>query len=415
MSDDRQRKLAADCFKRGNEAMMRQKWDETCLIFRQCVNLVPDNLLYRQSLRGATQWKYGKSQLSTILTDAEYSRINSDFQKCRIEGNWLGAANACEDGLALNPWHATLNANLGEALAQLGYLQSAQFAYENAVLINRNDERSLNELSRLYELAGNYDRAIECLRRLGRLDDESMRRLDRLKRKAAGEFVEDSAEEFITEQTPEELRIAIQRYPLNYENYLTLGCMLRRFGALAEAYRILYLAHLYSGHQPWILELFEDLAQKLSAEELNQVRLRLESDPNCQSFLRKLTGKTPPRPIDPPTKQYAFRTHPEVAEHFLLALQYISEKRHREAIPLLFIARGSPELRLKSLLALGKCFVVTRQIDLAIRQFELALAEPDVNAPVNHTEEIQWYLDRLRRSSRREPPDFDPGCPVPAP
>ena len=52
MDEDKTRKQAADCWKRGSEAMFKQDWDRAIDLFRQACELWPDNVIYRQSLQG---------------------------------------------------------------------------------------------------------------------------------------------------------------------------------------------------------------------------------------------------------------------------------------------------------------------------------------------------------------------------
>ena len=56
------KKMAADCFRRGTEAMQKENWDYAIQMFLQCVRMVPDNLLLRQTLRGCEKKKYGNNK-----------------------------------------------------------------------------------------------------------------------------------------------------------------------------------------------------------------------------------------------------------------------------------------------------------------------------------------------------------------
>ena len=43
-------KLAADCFRRGTEAMQKENWDYSIQMFIQAAKLAPEKLLFRQTL-----------------------------------------------------------------------------------------------------------------------------------------------------------------------------------------------------------------------------------------------------------------------------------------------------------------------------------------------------------------------------
>src|SRR4051794_2742517 len=49
---------ANDCYRKGVEAMNKKNWDLAVEMFGMCVKLVPDNMGYRQHLRGSEQKKY---------------------------------------------------------------------------------------------------------------------------------------------------------------------------------------------------------------------------------------------------------------------------------------------------------------------------------------------------------------------
>ena len=52
MSSDK-KKIAADCWKRGTDAMAKEDWDYAMRMYGTSVSMEPENLLYRQTLRGA--------------------------------------------------------------------------------------------------------------------------------------------------------------------------------------------------------------------------------------------------------------------------------------------------------------------------------------------------------------------------
>ena len=62
MSDDQKRKTAADCWRRGNEAIAKENWDYAIQMYKTSVNLCPENLTYRQQLRFAENKKYNTAE-----------------------------------------------------------------------------------------------------------------------------------------------------------------------------------------------------------------------------------------------------------------------------------------------------------------------------------------------------------------
>src|SRR5438477_12694959 len=134
MSDDQRNKIAADCWRRGNEAIPKENWDYAIQMYRTSVNMKPDNLAYRQSLRFTEYKKYDDNKTGARMAGMKLMTVKGMLKKCRMSKNWAGLAAACEDGLAVNPWEPQINADLGDALTELGYQEVAKFAYQQVFI-----------------------------------------------------------------------------------------------------------------------------------------------------------------------------------------------------------------------------------------------------------------------------------------
>lgn len=75
--EQRRRKLATDCYKRGSEAMAKQNWDYSCEMFGTAVKVVPDNVVYRQSLRGVQRKKYKDNKTGASMAFLKINSIRS--------------------------------------------------------------------------------------------------------------------------------------------------------------------------------------------------------------------------------------------------------------------------------------------------------------------------------------------------
>jgi hypothetical protein len=143
------KKLAADCFRRGTEAMQKQNWDYAIQMFSQCVRLVPDNLLFRQTLRGAERKKYGDNKTGAKMTGMKLMGPRGRIKKGQMKKEWNLVDLACEEGLAINPWDAQLNGDLGAACVHLEFKEIAVYAYECAVENDSNNKSLLQHLAEL--------------------------------------------------------------------------------------------------------------------------------------------------------------------------------------------------------------------------------------------------------------------------
>ena len=59
--EQKNRQNAQRCFKAATEAMSKENWDYAIAMFGQCATFVPDNVMYRQNLRGCEFRKYNNN------------------------------------------------------------------------------------------------------------------------------------------------------------------------------------------------------------------------------------------------------------------------------------------------------------------------------------------------------------------
>ena len=77
------KKIAAASWKRASEAMAKEDWDFAIMMLTQCVTLVPDNLLYRQNIRGCEERKYGNNKTGAKMAGAKLMGIRSKITLAR--------------------------------------------------------------------------------------------------------------------------------------------------------------------------------------------------------------------------------------------------------------------------------------------------------------------------------------------
>jgi len=173
MSDDQKNKIAADCWRRGNEAIPKENWDYAIQMYSTSVKLKPDNLAYRQSLRGTEYKKYDDNKTGARMAGVKLMAVKGRLKKCRMSKDWAGQAEACEEGLAVNPWDVQLGTDLGDALKELGYQEVAKFAYEEVMKIEPGNVGVNRSLALLLEQRSEYNEAIACWKRILKVDPQS--------------------------------------------------------------------------------------------------------------------------------------------------------------------------------------------------------------------------------------------------
>ena len=164
------KKMAADCFRRGTEAMQKENWDYAIQMFLQCVRMVPDNLLFRQTLRGCEKKKYGNNKSGAKMSGMKLMGPRGRIKKGQLKKEWNLVDQASEEGLAINPWDPQLNADLGEACIKQEFKEIAVYAYECAVEGDSNNKELLQQLAELYEARGDFQVAVTVWERICRVD-----------------------------------------------------------------------------------------------------------------------------------------------------------------------------------------------------------------------------------------------------
>ena len=96
--EQRKRKFASDCFKKATEAMARQNWDYAVEMFSIAIKMVPDNLMYRQSLRGLERRKYNDNKTGKSMAFLSVRSIRAKVKKSKNAKNWSEMDEAAEEG-----------------------------------------------------------------------------------------------------------------------------------------------------------------------------------------------------------------------------------------------------------------------------------------------------------------------------
>ncbi|MDB5335881.1 MAG: Tetratricopeptide domain protein [Planctomycetaceae bacterium] len=418
MGDDRKSQIAKDCFKRGTEAMMKQNWEYSCQMFRTAVDLVPDNQLYRASLRGVTEKRYNNNQSGAAMAGMKLMTTKATIKKCRMQSDWKSIAKMCEDGLAINPWDAQLNADLGEALTHIGYTDPAVYSYERAVKGEPNNKDYLRALGKLYEARRNFDPAIEVytkLYRLDPLDGEARSKIMSLTAEKAvdkGGYdgddvskVQKHMSEKMNKDTADgpgmsvqaDLERACRKDPGSKDNWLKLADFLRREGNLEKTVEALEKALEVSGGEVKIREQLEDAQLEIMRKAVGFAKEEYATDSE-NKFTERKYKEAKRELMLREIEIFASRIehYPQnMALKFDLALLYMQDKRHQLAIPLLQKSRGDARRKVESLINLGKCFIADKQYPLSRRQFEAAVPECKSDDNLDIFLDLHYMLGRV--------------------
>lgn len=417
-NDDRKKKIAAECYKKGTEAMSKESWDFAVTMFGQAVALVPDNVVYRQTLRGAEFRKYNNNKKGAGATSfLSLSSARSKVKKAKSQKNWDEVDKAAEEGMAINPWDAQLNADAGEAARQRGFSEVAAFCFQKASECSPENKDYLQAWAEVLENRNDFDNAIKIVERLFRLDPQNgewrtwIGRLHTNKTIYKGRFEEaqstqdvkqkpqmgygESVREGATTNEPigpgdseeADLQRAIRRDPKNKDHYLRLADLYRRENRLEESLAQFKLALEASGGDVNIEERGEDLELEIAQHALERLRLTVpkggdEAKAQYQSQAKELLERSI-RVYQKRIERYPadLRLKFEQAERLMKAKQYPL------ATKLLQQASGDPRIEGPVKLNLGKCFIAQGQNGLALKQLEQAVAK------INRMEQAEAFVD----------------------
>ena len=432
--EQRKRKIASDCFNRATQAMAKQNWDYAVEMFITCVKMVPDNLMYRQSLRGCARKKYKDNKSGASMAFLKLSGIRSRIKKARSAKNWADMDTAAEEGLTVNPWDGQFNADLGEATAERGFLEIATFAYETATSPDCSPENKdfLTALAGAYEMRRNYTAAIATLDKVMKLDPlngavrskiqalgadstihrggyEDAKTTHEVKVEKPTQGYEESIKGNVKtgsevlapgESEEADLRRMVRKEPTNVAHYQKLGDYFRREGKLEDAQKTYKLALDVSG-DPNIREQMEDVELDMARRNLNFAKesaARDRDNPASREIVVELANELLSQEIEVFSRRVDRYPNDLKLKHEL-SKRFMRAKKFDKAIPLLQAASKDIRLEAQVLASLGSCFLAKKQNNLAKRQFEKALEKlTSTDNPIPY-KECHYYLGRLAQEA----------------
>lgn len=402
--DDKKKKIAAACWKRGSEAMAKESWDFAIDMFAQCVNLVPGNLMYRQTLRGVEYRKYGNNKTGARMSGPKLMRIRSKIGLAKRGKNWDALDQEAENGLKVNPWDPALNADVALACKERDYDEVAVFCYEKAVEMDGKNADLLERLADLYEERGEYDKSIGVWSRIGKLDPENnevnRKMTDLHTRKVTHRGGYDEAESSKQVKAPQrsayddftgggktedaiapgesvemDLKHAIRKSPDDKALYQKLADYYRREDRLDESVEQFKKAVEVSGGDAALQEQLEDAEIQRMRKNVGAALEKHRASPDDDSLRQKAAAlKTEFIKREIEVLQSRVQRYPkDLHKKYELAGRLMKFKKWDQAIPLLQAAAANNKIEADVRVLLGECFLNDGKKPLAARQFGTAV------------------------------------------
>jgi tetratricopeptide (TPR) repeat protein len=393
-------------FEKGNDAALKGNFDYAIDMYGAALKLFPDNLVYRQSLRGVERRKFGNepSRVSRLVGPRVQS-IRLGVKTSKAKHKWHDALEGCEEAFKHDPWNVGVAEDAADAAEQLGLLPLAKWLLESVHGHAGDNASFLRHLAHVYELNGNHDQAIHCWERVRKIDPKDQDAIRKIKGLAASATISRSGLEHAihkapegtagperaqadldelkrTAMTPEErLKKEIEDQPDHVGPYLNLAEHYKVHNRLDEAERILARGmKAVPADQILVTEHAEIQISRLK-RAIHAYTKRVREEPDNPEAKAKL-DQTVLKLKEYELKEYTRRSglHPDdLNMKFQLGLRLAALERYDEAIAQFQQARNSSSLKLQALYEAGRCFEEKRLSKLAERNYNEALKLADLN------------------------------------
>jgi tetratricopeptide (TPR) repeat protein len=399
-SRDREKEKAKMFFQYGNDAALKNNHDYAIEMYQRACKIDPENLIYRQALRGTERRKFNNDPAKVgKLVYARLQGTRLKVKTLKAKKDWKGVIETCEEAFVLHPWDTTAARDAAEACEQLDYKGVAQWLLES-VQAQATEADFFRHLAHIEELSGAWPKAIGAWERVKKLDpnDEIAGRkinalsasatiqragleetIDQRNEQAKAAHLPDASElEAMAMQklSPEQrLQKEIQDHPERVGPYLELADIYKGRNQLEEAEKV--LARGLKVHST-------DETLRLQHADIQIGRL--------QNFVEILTKRSQEKPLDATIKvklndvtaklqeyelrEYSRRAklHPEELGHQLqLGIRLARAGKHQEAVASFQQASKSPEHRIEALHQLGLSFEALGNPKIAERSYQEAL------------------------------------------
>jgi tetratricopeptide (TPR) repeat protein len=413
-SESPQSQAARRSFQTGNDAAMKSNIDYAIAMYRQACKLVPDNLMYRQALRGVERRKFQNDPKKVgMLVGMKNQPVLMQAKSARGKGKHQEALEHCEDAFANNPWDVGAARVAAEAAEGLDLGDLAQWLLDSVqeVAAKGKDADFFKFAALIYETNESWAKAIACwemVKKFSPNDPDANRKInalsaastikrakldDAIDQHAQAKPVEDNAESMQArldklkqeQLTPEQRLIKeIVADATATHAYVELADLYRQRGELDKAEKVLAKGIKANPSDHGLMQILEDTQIARLKRAIAHQKQRAEENPEETAAQVKLDELT--QMLDKYEVQ-AFRRrvklHPEDSRlHYELGVILARTGAHDEAIPALQQAArlGTiPAVKIQALLQMGMSFEANGAPKLAERNYKegIKLLEPE--------------------------------------
>ncbi|MCS7008994.1 MAG: tetratricopeptide repeat protein [Chthoniobacterales bacterium] len=389
-------------------AMQLKNYAYVIQLLQPLVKAEPEFLPGRQLLRKAeVALNAGKKSLFGGISTSSLALLKIAPQ---VKKEPREAMEALEKVLESEPYNVQANRYLYEAAMALGMNETATFALETIVEGNPKDTKSLHELAQHFMAIDEAEKAVETYNKIleiapndlaavkgskdaaarvtlkkGGWEEEKTTYRELIKDKEQAVALEQKSRVVRTEdaidQLLAELHKQMEEQPQSVDTARRIGELYEQKGDLSSAIQWLQYAFQLGGGTDFALERkASDLRIRQFDEAIKQWENYLASSPpaeeleNAKKQLEDLRQQRNELRIEAARKRVE-QNPTDLQFRFELGEILLELGKPQEAIPELQKARQNPNLRIRSLLLLGKCYEQRNMLDLAAKTLSDAANE----------------------------------------
>jgi tetratricopeptide (TPR) repeat protein len=419
-SDLPERQKAKTFSQYGNDAALKSNFDYAIDMYKQACKLAPDNLSYRQALRGVQRRKFNNDPSKVgKLVGAKNQPLRMKARSARGKGHYIQALEICEEAFTHNPWDTAAAREASEAAEGAGYLKLAEWLVES-VQAQARDAEFFRHAAHVHELNENWPKAIACWEQVKKLDpnDESANRqinalsasatikraglTEALEKRAKPEVETDELKAKLERLKQEQLapedrwHREIQENPVQVWPYLNLAEHYRNRSQLEAAEKILAQGIKANPKEAMLLQAYADVQMTRMKRAIESWTHKTQERPDDGAARAKLDQLTKLL-SDYEIKEFRRRVahSPEDTNlHYQLGLCLARAGLHDEAIGEFQQARSSPAHKLQALHQAGLSFEAIGALKLAERAYRDALKSLE-DEDVANSNALHYRLGRV--------------------
>jgi tetratricopeptide (TPR) repeat protein len=401
-SDSPDLQKAKTFFQYGNDAAMKSNYDYAIDMYRQACKHAPDNMAYRQALRGIERRKFANTPSKVgKLVGMRIQPILMRAKSARSKGNHQHALEVCEEAFVHSPWDIGTARVAAEAAEGMGLQALAEWFVESvqsvatdaeffrfSALVHENNEswqKAINCWEQVKKINPNdqdVSRKINALSAAGTikragLDDALESRVNPVAEVDSADSLQAKLEKMKYEQlTPEAKLIKeITSDPKAVHAYIHLADYYRQRGELEKCEKVLGRGIKFNPDDAGLMATYEDTQigrlKRAIDSQAQRVRERPE-DTGAKVKLDELTAMYDKYEVQAYRRRVAL--YPEDANtHYQLGTILARTGAHDEAIAEFQQASSSPAHKVKARYQMGLSFEANNVLKLADRSYREAL------------------------------------------